>query len=60
MAGWAMMLSTIHPGALIVQSAYPDPLLELMRAVCKRLGLAFKLFTGPGNPSHVAWRILSA
>ena len=49
------MLSTIHPGALIVQSAYPDPPfelmrdgaatgfdIELMRAICTRLGLELR------------------
>jgi ABC-type amino acid transport substrate-binding protein len=49
------MLSTLNRGALIVQSAYPDPPfelmrdgkatgfdIELMRAVCARLGLELK------------------
>jgi polar amino acid transport system substrate-binding protein len=56
------MLPTVNPGALVVQSAYPDPPfelmregettgsdIELMRAVCSRLELELKTVAFEGD-----------
>ena len=56
------MLHTVHPGAMVVQSAYPDPPfelmrdgaatgfdIELMRAVCRRLGRELRTVAFDGD-----------